>query len=47
MIERREHLRLTLKPCQAIGVAREGVGQGFDRDMAIELGVSGSIDLAL
>ena len=36
----------TFEACQAIGVAREGLGQDLDRDVAAERGVAGAIHLA-
>ena len=46
MVERRQHLRLAAEPRQPVGVAREGVGQDLERDVTIELGVAGAVDLA-
>jgi hypothetical protein len=36
MIERREQLRLALKPGDAIRVAQERLGKNLDRDIATE-----------
>src|SRR5262249_9489696 len=44
MVERREHLRFAGEACETIGVGGEGVGQDFDRDVAIEFGVGGAED---
>ena len=46
VVERGEHARLALEPRQALGVARELVGQDLDRDLAAELGVASAIHLA-
>jgi hypothetical protein len=46
MVERREHLRLTLEPREAFRVGRENFGEDFQRDVAIELRVARAIDLA-
>ena len=46
MVQRRERLRFACESCQAIGVTREGVGQDLQRDVAIELQVTGAIDLS-
>ena len=46
MIERREKLRLALEAGAAVGVARHRVRQYLQRDVAIESGVSGAINLA-
>ena len=39
MIERREHLRFALEPREAFGIGGEGLGQDFQRDVAIQLRV--------
>jgi hypothetical protein len=46
MVERGEHLRLALEPCEPLGVLCKDLGQDFQRDVAAELGVSRAIDLA-
>jgi len=46
VIERREHLRFTSEPRQPIRIEREGVRQNLQRDVAIELAVARTIDLA-
>ena len=46
MIQRREELRFTLEPRQSIGVGGKGVREHLDRDVAIQPGVAGSVDLA-
>ena len=46
MVERRERLCFALEPRQAIGVARKGVGQDLQRNVAIELRVAGAVDLS-
>jgi hypothetical protein len=46
MVECGEHLRLASKPGEPIGIVCEGVGQNLQRDIAVELGVSGTPDLA-
>ena len=35
MVERREHLRFALETGEAIGIARERIGQDLQRDVAI------------
>ena len=45
MIERRQHLRFAPEPPETIGVAREGVGDDFQRDIAAEIRVTGAVDL--
>ena len=46
MVERGEDLRLALEAREPLGIARERVGQNLQRDVAVELGVAGPIDLA-
>ena len=46
MIQRREGLGFAREPCEPVGVARERVGQDFDRDVAIELRIARAIHLA-
>jgi hypothetical protein len=46
VIELREHLRFALEARESLGVVRERVGEDLDRDVAVELGVVGAIDLA-
>jgi len=46
MIQRGEHLCLTLEPCQALGVVRHSRQQHLDRHLAIELRVARPIDRA-
>src|SRR5437667_11834414 len=46
MIERRERLRFTREPGQAIGIAGERLGQDFHGDVAIERRIARAIDLA-
>ena len=47
MIQRREHLRFALEAREPIRIAREHVGQDFDRDVAIEASCRGArYDLA-
>ena len=45
MVERREHLRLALKACEPVGIAREELGKDLQRDVTIELRVARTIDL--
>ena len=45
MIQRGEHLRFAREPGEAIRIGGEQVGQDFDRDAAIELGVARPVDL--
>ena len=46
VVEAGEDLRLPREPGEAIGIIREGVGQDLQRDLAVELRVSGLPDLA-
>ena len=46
MVERRQHLRFTSETRETFGVEREGLGQDFQRDVAIELRVARAIHLA-
>jgi hypothetical protein len=45
MVERSERLCLTREPRQSIGVARKGVREDLQRNVAIELRVAGAVDL--
>src|SRR5215472_4729583 len=46
MIERGEHLRLALEPRKTVGVGCERVRQNLESNLAIQLGITGAIDLA-
>lgn len=46
VIQRREHMRLTPKPCQAFGIVGECGGQQLDVDTATQLRVCGLIHLS-
>ena len=46
MIERREQTRFASEARAALRIGREVLGQDLDRDVAIEPGVAGAIDLA-
>ena len=46
MIQRREGLGFAREPGEPVGVAREEIGQDFDRDVAIELRIARAIHLA-
>src|SRR6516165_6328716 len=46
MIERRKHVRFAVEAREPIRVAREHLRQPLERDVTIELRVSGAIDLA-
>jgi flagellar biosynthesis regulator FlbT len=46
LIQRREDLRFPLEPGETIVIAGKKIRQDFDRDVALELGVAGAIDLA-
>jgi hypothetical protein len=46
MIERRQQTRFTLEASEPVGVAREGIGEGFERDVAAEPRVARAVDLA-
>ena len=45
MVQRREGLRFAREPREAIGIARERVGQDLERDVAIQLRVARAIHL--
>ena len=45
-IQRSEDLRFALESSHALGVARKGFGQEFQRHLAAELGVRGAENLA-
>ena len=46
MVQRGEHLGFAGEAGQAVGILREGVGQNFDGDFAIQFGVGGALHLA-
>jgi hypothetical protein len=46
MIERGQQLRLAREARSALRISDEGVGQDFDGDVAIELGIASAIHLA-
>lgn len=46
MVECREHFGFALKARKAIGITGHRGGQDLDRDIPIELGIAGAIDLA-
>ncbi len=46
VIERGEHLRFAAEPREAIGITRDRWQQDFDRDVAIQLGVTSAKDFA-
>ena len=46
MIQRRQHLRFSPEPREPIRIERKGVGQDFQRDVAIELRIARAIHLA-
>ena len=46
MVQRGEGLRFALEACEPLGVVRERLGQDFDRDVSVQLGIAGSIHLA-
>ena len=47
MIEGSQQLRFAFEALHALGVLREIFRQNFDRDLALQLGVGGAIDLAI
>jgi hypothetical protein len=47
MVQRGEHLRLTLEAREAIGIRREELRQNLERDITPQLGISRAIDLPL
>ena len=46
MVQRGKHAGFTIEARQAIGIVRKGLGKDFDRDIAIQLRVAGSVHLA-
>ena len=46
MIERGQHLRFPLKAREALRVLDEGVGEDLQRDIAVELRVTGLVHLS-
>jgi hypothetical protein len=46
VIERGERFRLPLETCDAIRIGGEGLRQDLDRDVTVEFGVAGAVDLA-
>ena len=46
VVQAGKHLRFSLKPSQAIRISGKGLGQDLERHLAIQLGISGLIDLA-
>ena len=46
MIQRRKHLRLASEAGHAVGIMGERFRQDLDRNVAVELGVSGAPDFA-
>ena len=46
VVEGREDLCLTLEPCEAIRIRRKRLGQDLQRDLPVQLGIGGLIDLA-
>jgi hypothetical protein len=46
MVQRRERLRLALEAGQALRVEGEAIRQDLDRDITIEPGIAGAVDLA-
>jgi hypothetical protein len=47
MGERRQDLRLTLKPGQSIGIGGERIRENLQRDLTFQPGVGGAIHLPL
>jgi hypothetical protein len=46
MVQRRQYLRLALEATHASGVARERLRQHFHRNVALQLGIVGTVDLS-
>ena len=46
MVQRREHLRFTAEPSNALGIVRDRGQEDLDRDVAIQLRVARAVDLA-
>jgi hypothetical protein len=46
VIQRRQDVRSALKPSQPIGIVQERLGEHFQRDVTVQLGVAGSIHLS-
>jgi hypothetical protein len=46
MVQRRQRFRFALEPREPLGIRREYLRQDLDRDLAVEPGVTGAVDLA-
>ena len=46
VVERRQQLRLAIEACETIRIEREGVGDDFQRDIAMQFRIACAIDLA-
>jgi hypothetical protein len=46
MVQRRKHLRFAAEPGEPIGIGRHAIGKDLQRDVAIEFGIAGAVDLA-
>ena len=46
MVQRRQDLSLTLEARHALRIVSEGLRQHFQRNVALQFGVSGAVDLA-
>ena len=46
MVERGQDFRFSLKAAHALGIGGELLGQDFQRDISVQLGIGGAVDLA-
>jgi hypothetical protein len=46
VVERSQNLGFTLEASHALGIAKEGRGEDFEGDVALERGIAGFVDLA-
>jgi hypothetical protein len=45
MVQRREHLRFALEPCDPVGIGGKDVRENLDRNVPIQPRISRSVDL--
>jgi hypothetical protein len=46
VVQRRQGLSFACEPCKPLGIARDQIGQHFDRDVAIQLRIARPIHFA-
>ena len=46
VVQRGQHFGFAFKPCEAIWIIREGLRQDLERDLPVELGIGGLVDLS-